>query len=313
MFISYNNVASCVHILFLLVFNIFRITFAINLENRPSEILRINQNIGNYTKWLIANGPFHHQPIDKPAVNCLDIAISYSEQMQISIGSMKQQQEQRRVFEEYFTTTLFNGIFEMNKLSIKVRNKFSRFLEKYFCHYFMVIGFNEVQIFQAIQQWSLTRKSKFLIVIYPVDIFNFDRDTLIEIRNPMQWPIHEIFTHSQVILIFNYDIYQLSSPFDKEKRRFIKISEDEFRKWQPHDLHVRDFQGKRLFVSTVHCPPQNYWRDKNTKSGIPDPGTIETMCAEKELNSNENKFGKSQCRKYFKCINLKKFQSHLNC
>lgn len=290
MFISHNNVASGVLIF---LFTIFRVTLAINLEYRTSEILRINQYIGNYTQWLIANGPFHHKVIDKPMVNCLDIAISYSEKSRSSHNMLQHE------YEEYFATTLFHEMFAERKMSIKNRSKFARFEEKYFCHYFMVISFNETQLFQDIQQWSLTRKSKYLIVVFPYDIINFNRNSSKTIRDPMQWPIQHVFTHAQVMLVVNYDIYKLSSPFNAEMSQLIKISVEKFKAWEPHNLLVSDFQGKRLMVSTLHCPPQNYWNDDRSSVGVDTPGAMETMCNEKELSRHyENNFGMKTCREY---------------
>lgn len=100
-----------------------------------------------------------------------------------------------------------------------------------------------------IRKFSNLNKSKIFIVVFPSNE-NFNSNDLDS----------NSFTHERVILVNNFTIYRLETPYKKRKRKFI-VQENFF----DDRKEYLNFGGKHLKAAAIDCTPHNYWRkDENT-------------------------------------------------
>lgn len=260
----------------------FRNVFA----NDSERLIKIE----DYIEWILNNFPKSktnksgadrippHMMIKPTAnnanvVNCLDLAIDFT-----------QDNTKQRIIENQFVDVFLRKISTKYQQTFRYETIFKRiYPEPYFCEFFIVIGLNHKDLMKSIRLWNVTKKSRFLIVIWASDILGEGRQFDDEIMDIHQWKT-SLFTHTEMVVILNRKMYKLNTPFQRAERSFEEITVEQFKTWDLFDIeNVAEFGGKHLKISTIDCPPQSYWRYDNTtrKLFMPQPGDSEIMCQDK--------------------------------
>lgn len=174
--------------------------------------------------------------------------------------------------ENDFQTILFQEISSSHFLKIVHQSDFLiDYKNRAFCDIQIIIETNFSSLVLNIRKFSNLNKSKFFIVLFPSTKIHF---------NSIDWDANS-FTHESVMIVSNFTIYRLDSPYQKEDREFI-VQESFFDDRKKY----LNFGGKHLRAAAMDCSPHNYWR-KNENKIIFDKGAEEVVCDSQNDDQND--------------------------
>lgn len=263
-----------------------------------------------YVRWLSENLPFKSE---NENLNCVDLVVLYG-----------------RKFSEFINKLLF-VLSDVIPITFRHRNEKRLFRDKNFIPCKMIVlldySIDEETRLKNIRVNGIINKSKYFLVLVP-PVFPYSKDNhnieqQQQIESPIEWPT-EIFTHAEVIVVVNFTIFHLQSPFGIEKRNFDIITTTStkegvanekggHRKWKNEKNVALNFRGKHLRALTWNCDSHNYWNFHVGIEEIVCETTTTTTTTMKNNNSNSNtntnSKRKSICGKNneFPLINSKQF------
>lgn len=206
-----------------------------------------NPNQLKYVKWIV-NELLLLSKVKK--FNCVTVANLNNDFFEDDFNNL--------LLEELSSQSLFQVIHQ-NVFHIEYKNRLS-------CDELQIlIDTNFQTIFKNVEKFSNLSKSKFFIVLFPWT----ELKTTTKF-NPLKWPTNS-FKHVDVIVVINFMIFRLQSPYQK-KDRIFELKESFY---ENRNVMV-NFGGKHLRVSALDCRPFNYWT-KSNESFIKS-GSVQLIC-----------------------------------
>lgn len=246
--------------LILLTINLIKISSTNTLVN--SIEYEKNQNQLKYVKWIV-NELLHLSKFKN--FTCVTVANLNSDYIENDFKNL--------LLQELSTQSVFQVIHQ-NVFIIEYKHRLS-------CDEIQIlIDTNFQTIFTNVEKFSNLSKSKFFIVLFPWTEFKTTTKF-----NPLKWPTNS-FKHVDVIVVINFMIFRLQSPYQKKDRIFeLKESFYENRNF------MGNFGGKHLRVSALDCRPFNYWTTSSLS--FIDIGSEQLICDygnKKQQNCSKNNF-----------------------
>lgn len=226
-----------------------------------------DNEIQSYSHWIVTNFPIPQNPIQ-----CIDIVYTEPSDLINKFISM------------YITK---------HQIPIRLRTIFSHAPDNIRCDFLIFISSNFDSFFQNIKSWSLGKRFKYFLIIFPNQLINVTSKA----NHPSKWIVNEVLYHPNVMLIYGHETFKLSSPYQKVSRHFIDISIDEMRNWKLFNVEeVKDFGGLHMNVCSTNNPPHHFWiyNNQSVRTEFPRKGDVEIACQYKE---GQPMYGYRDCRK----------------
>lgn len=228
-----------------------------------------NPNQLKYVKWIV-NELLLLSKVKN--FNCVTVANLNNDFIENDFNNL--------LLEELSSQSLFQVIHQ-NVFLIEYKNRLS-------CNELQIlIDTNFQTIFKNVEKFSNLSKSKFFIVLYPWT----ELKTTTKF-NPLKWPTNS-FKHVDVIVVINFMIFRLQSPYQK-KDRIFELKESFY---ENRNVMV-NFGGKHLRVSALDCRPFNYWTESFIESG-----SVQLICDYGNINQKNC----SKCLFFFLLKSTKNF------
>lgn len=124
--------------------------------------------------------------------------------------------------------------------------------------------------------------SKYIVALLPSS--NFSSKEPHSFENNDFWNKCLSISHPNVIFFKNYEIYKLSSPYESQFRKMIKLNISDLQLWfknRGEKLDNFNLKNRNLLISTSNCVPYQYWtnfKDDSNKKVHPSTGDTAVMC-----------------------------------